>query len=204
MSTFSGDLYLMTDSPSARQESARHRKKLREKAGGMKKARDMLSPRKQLDLGKITPDELEEQKEHLRRRVLAWLSGIPIGGNCKEGSGAKRYYDTRPICRFAESWNLYHVDIEEIYAKTIDAQMAEAEIEAQVGSGRRRGQAEAVDAEEEEEGAVRYTLLLKANELVPADKKVCISAKTKARLLLRLRERLGLDDGAGSHGRQSH
>ena len=64
----------------------------------------------QLDLSKLTAVELDEQKEHLRQRVLAWLSGIPIGA--KGAESTVRRYDTRPLCRFAEVWNLYHLDVE--------------------------------------------------------------------------------------------
>ena len=38
------------------------------------------APRKQLDLGRITPDALMEQRSLLERRVLDWLKDIPIGG----------------------------------------------------------------------------------------------------------------------------
>jgi hypothetical protein len=75
------------------------------------------------------------------------------------------------MCRFAESWNLFHLDVEDIYARQIDEQMAEAEVEAMVGSGRRRGEA-MVDLGEKEEGRL-LTLLIQANELVASDKKMC-------------------------------
>jgi hypothetical protein len=144
----------------------KHRQKLKRKSGGGGGgAAGKGPPRKQLDLGSLKPEELEEQRKMLEARVLEWLGDIPIGG------AEERHYDPRPMCRFAESWNLFHLDVEDIYARQIDEQMAEAEVEAMVGSGRRRGEA-MVDLGEKEEGRL-LTLLIQANELVASDKKMC-------------------------------
>jgi hypothetical protein len=165
-------------------EAKKHRQQLKEKAKRAQKAEAKATPRRQLDLGKIKPEELELQRQLLEKRVLDWLSTIPIGGR------EERHYDPRPMVRFAESWNLFHLEVDEIYAKQIDAQMAEAEVEAMV-SCRARGTPEVSMEGEEEEGRL-FALMIKKNELVDTDKKLMLKAADIAALLEQIKERLGL------------
>lgn len=99
-------------------------------------------------------------------------------------------YDPKPMVRFAESWNLFHLEIDEIYARQIDAQIAEAEVEMMVSS-KARGQSGIPSQDVEEEGRL-FSLLVLANELVETDKKLMLKAKNMAVLLSHLRQRLGL------------
>jgi hypothetical protein len=78
-----------------------------------KKSKAQEKPKKQLDFGKLTHEALLEQRSLLEGRVLAWLKDIPIGG------AEERHYDPKPMVRFAESWNLFHLTVDEIYVKQV-------------------------------------------------------------------------------------